>query len=211
MARDIEWRDKSCTHCKKYEVAPPIAKLQKLPCSGPGEILHIDYVSIEEMVGLDEKPDIRNILMMQDHFSKHVVAYVTKDQTAKSATEALRSSYFGLFGAPAYLVSDQGPAFTGHVIKGLCDIYSVQKLRTSSYHAQTNGQVERMNQMLICMIGKLEEDKKACWSRHLPELLLAYNATHSTVTGYSPDFLLFGRRPKIPVDYQFAIIHDPPH
>ena len=46
--------------------------------------------------------------------------------------------------------------------------------------------VERMNQMIICMIGKLEEDKKACWSEHLPKLLLAYNATRSTVTGYSP-------------------------
>ena len=38
---------------------------------------------------------------MQDHFSKHVVAYVTKDQIAKSAAKALRSGYFGFFGAPA--------------------------------------------------------------------------------------------------------------
>ena len=68
-----------------------------------------------------------------------------------------------------------------------------------------------MNQMIIHMIGKLEEDKKACWLEHLPELLMAYNATHSTVTGYSPYYLLFGRRPRIPVDYLFPTLHDSLH
>ena len=136
---------------------------------------------------------------------------MVKDQTAHSATGTLRNGYFGLFGVPAYLVSDQGKAFMGHIITHLCDLYGVQKLRTLPYHAQTNGQVERMNQMIIHMIGKLEEDKKACWSEHLPELLLAYNATCSAVTGYSPYYLLFGRRLRIPVDYLFPTLHDSPH
>ena len=131
-----------------------------------------------------------------------------KDQTARTAAETLRNGYFGLFGAPAYLISDQGKAFMGHIITHLCDLYGVQKLRTSPYHAQTNGQVECMNQTIIRMIGKLEEDKKACWSEHLPELLLAYNAYN---TGYSPYYLLFGRRSRIPVDCLFPTLHDSPH
>ena len=139
------------------------------------------------------------------------MAYVVEDQTAHTTTETLRIGYFGLFSAPAYLVSDQGKAFMGHVITHLCELYGVQKLRTSPYHVQTNGQVERMNQTIIRMIGKLEEDKKACWSEHLPELLMAYNATHSAVTRYSPYYLLFGRRPRIPVDYLFPTLHDSPH
>ena len=81
-----------------------------------------------------------------------------------TAAETLRNGYFGLFGAPAYLVSDQGKAFMGHLITNLCELYGVQKLRTLPYHAQTNGQVERMNQTIIRMIGKLEQDKKAHWS-----------------------------------------------
>ena len=84
-------------------------------------------------------------------------------------------------------------------------------MRTSPYHAQTNGQVECMNQMIIRMISKLEEDNKACWSEHLLELLMAYNATQSAVTGYSPYYLLFGRRPRIPVDYLFPTLRYPPH
>ena len=160
---------------------------------------------------LKEEPVIQNVLVLQDHFSKYVVVYVVKDQTAHTATETLRIGYFGLLGAPAYLISDQGKAFTGHIITHLCDLYGVQKLRTSPYHAQTNGQVERMNQMIIRMIRKLEEDKKACWSEHLLKLLMAYNATHSAVTGYSPYYLLFGRRPRIPVDYLFPTLCDSPH
>ena len=191
---------------KKYEGAPSIAKLQKLPCSGPGELLHINFTTIEETMGLHEEPVIRNVLRMQDHFSKHVVAYVVKDQKARTAAEALRSGYFGLFGAPAHLLIDKGKSFTATVVEDLCTLYGVKKLRTFSYHAQTNGQVERMNQTLICLIGKLDEDKKACWSKHLPELLMAYNSTCSAVTGYSPHFLLFGRRPRIPVDYLFLTL-----
>ena len=124
-----------------------------------------------------EQPEIKHILVIQDHFSKYIVAYVVKNETAETAATALRSGYFSLFGAPAYLVSDQGSAFTGHVIQHLCKLYGVSKLQTTPYHTQTNGQVERMNQTIIRMIGKLEEDKKVRWSQHLPELLLAYNAT----------------------------------
>ena len=185
--------------------------MKPLACSGPGELLHVDFTSIEETVPLKEDPVICNVLVLRDHFSKYVMAYVVKDQTARTAAETLRNGYFRLFGTPAYLVSDQGKAFTGHVITHLCELYGVQKLRTLPYHAQTNGQVERMNQTIICMISKLEEDRKACWSEHLPQLSLVYNATRSAVTWYSPYYLLFGRRPRIPVDYLFPTQSDSPH
>ena len=189
MARDLRNRIRKCGRCKKFEAAPPL----------------------EETVPLREEPVIRNVMVMQDHFSKYVVAYVVKDQTARTAAETLRNGYFGLFGAPTYLVSDQGKAFTGHLISNLCELYGVQKLRTLPYHAQTNGQVERMNQTIIRMIGKLEQDKKAHWSEHLPEMLAAYNGTRSAVTGYSPYFLLFGRKSRMPVDCLFPTLRDSPH
>ena len=211
MTQDLRNHIKKCGHCRKYEAARPVVPMKPLTCSGPEELLHVDFTSIEETVPLKEEPVIQNVLVLQDHFSEYIVAYVVKDQTACTAAETLRNGYFRLFGVPAYLVSDQGKAFTGHIITHLCDLYGVQKLRTSPYHAQTNGQVERMNQTIIRMIGKLEEDKKACWSEHLPELLLAYNTPHSAVTGYSPYYLLFGRRSRIPVDYLFPTLHDSPH
>ena len=191
MTHDLRNCIKKCGHCRKFEAAPPIAPLKPLTCSGPGQLLHVDFTSIDETVPLRQEPVIRNVMVMQDHFSKYVVAYVVKDQTACTATETLRSGYFRLFGAPAYLISDQGKAFTGHLITNLCELYGVQKLRTLPYHAQTNGQVE--------------------WSEHLPEMLSAYNCTHSAVTGYSPYFLLFGRKARMPVDYLFPTLCNLPH
>ena len=211
MACDLRNHIRKCGRCEKFEATLPIAPLKPLACNGPGELLHVDFTSIEETVPLHQEPVIRNVMVLQDHFSKYVVAYVVKDQMAHTATEMLRNGYFGLFGAPAYLVSDEGKAFTGHLISNLCELYGVQKLRTSPYHTQTNGQVERMNQTIITMIGKLEEDKKARWSEHLPEMLSAYNGTHSAVTAYSPYFLLFGRKSRMPVDCLFPTLCDSPH
>ena len=79
----------------------------------------------------------------------------------------------------------------------------MKKLQTMPYHPQTNGLVERSHQTIMRMIKKLGEDKKADWPSHLPEIVHAYNATHSTVTGYSPHYLMFRWRPRLLVDFYF--------
>ena len=66
-----------------------------------------------------------------------------------------------------------------------------------------NGLVERLHQMIMCMIGRLGEDKKADWPSHLAEIAHAYNATQSAVTRYSPHYLMFGQQPRLPVDFVF--------
>ena len=68
----------------------------------------------------------------------------------------------------------------------------IQKVRTSFYHAQTNGQIEQAHQMLMYMIGKLSNGQKADWPRHLPELVHAYNSMRLAITEYSPRYLMFG-------------------
>ena len=96
MTRDLRNCIKKCSHCRKYEAAPPVAPMKPLTCSGTGELLHVDFTSIEETVPLREDPTIHNVLVLQDHFSKYIVAYVVKDQTAHTAAETLRIGYFGL-------------------------------------------------------------------------------------------------------------------
>ena len=130
MARDLRNHIRKCGRCKKFEAALPIAPLKPPACSGLRELLCVDFTSIEETVPFHQEPVIRNVMVMQDDFSK----YVVKDQMARTAAEMLRNGYFGLFSAPAYLVSDQGKAFTGHLISNLCELYGVQKLRTLPYH-----------------------------------------------------------------------------
>ena len=53
------------------------------------------------------------------------------------------------------------------------------------------------------MIGKLGKDKKANWPGHLAEIVHTYNATCSAMTGYSPHYLMFGWRPRLPVNFYF--------
>ena len=60
--------------------------------------------------------------------------------------------------------------------------------------------------MIMHMIGKLGEDKKADWLSHLAEIVHAYNATQSAVTGYSPHYLMFEQWLRLPVNFVFPTI-----
>ena len=103
-------------------------------------------------------------------------------------------------------MSDQAFLFTGQVISELCDLLGITKIRTSPYHPQTNGAIERVHQTLRRMIAKMEPEKRAKWPSHLGPILIAYNATRSLITGYSPYFLMFGHRPRLPVDLLFPTV-----
>ena len=96
--------------------------------------------------------------------------------------------------------------FTGQVISELCDLLGVTKIRMSPYHSQTNGTIKRVHQTLRRMIAKMDPEKRAKWPSHLGPILIAYNATWSLITGYSPYFLMFGCRPRLPVDLLFPTV-----
>ena len=74
------------------------------------------------------------------------------------------------------------------------------------YHLQTNGLVERLHLTIMHMIGKLGEDKKANCPSDLAEIVHAYNVTQSAATRYSPYYLMFGCRPRLPVNFVFTTI-----
>ena len=87
---------------------------------------------------------------------------------------------------------DQAAEFTRQVISELCDLLGITKFRTSPYHLQTNGAMERVHQTLRRMIAKMDPEKRTKWPSHLGPILIAYNATWSLITGYSPYILMFG-------------------
>ena len=126
------------------------------------------------------------------HFTRYSMAFVTKDQKAKTVARILYKWFISVFGMPTKLLSDRGMNFTSALVEELCSAFGIQKCRTTAYHTQCNGQVERFHQTLFSMIRKLSVDKKAHWELHLPELLQAYNSTQSMVMVYSPHYLMFG-------------------
>ena len=92
-------------------------------------------------------------------------------------------------------MSDQGTGFTSKVIEAMCSLLGIEKIRTMPYHPQSNGSAKRVHQTLRRMIGKLDPECHRKWLVHLGSVLIAYNATQSLVTGFSPYYLMFGRRP----------------
>ena len=81
----------------------------------------------------------------------------------------------------------------------------VQKLCTSPYHPETNGQCEHFNATLIGMLGTLPTHAKKNLQEWIATLTHAYNCTVSSVREFSPYFLMFGRTPKIPLDMEMGV------
>ena len=183
----------------------PRAPLCPIRAYAPLELVHLNYTSIASTMELNKPPLVKNVLVMTDHFTRYALAVVTKDQTAKMVAKVFYKHFIAIFGAPTKLLSDRGANFMSALVEELCSAFGIQKYRTMAYHAQCNGQVEHFHQTLFRTIGKLPRDKKAQWEQHLPELLQAYN-TQSAVTGYLPHYLMFGRHPRLPVDYYFLTV-----
>ena len=99
---------KSCMPCLQHEGDLPKVPLHPIVATTPLGLLHIDFTSIEMTMELNQPPRVANVLVFQDHFTKHVMANVTPDQTAKTVTKFLYQGYISIFGAPARLLSNQG-------------------------------------------------------------------------------------------------------
>ena len=206
MAEDCHAILRGCPYCQAFKGEVPRAPLCLIQAYAPLELVHLDYTSIESTMELNKPPMVKNVIVMTDHFTRYALAVVTKDQTAKTVMKVFYECFIAVFGVPTKLLSDRGANFTSALVEELCAAFSIQKCRTTAYHAQCNGQVEHFHQTLFCMIGKLARDKKAQWKQHLLELLQAYNSTWSAVTGYSLHYLMFGRHPCLPVNYYFPMV-----
>ena len=119
MAKQKRQVIKACRHCLQYE-----GGTHKAPA--PLDLLHVDLTSIDTMVELDKSPRVSNVLVFQDHFTKHVLAYVTPNQTAKTVAKFLYGGYISIFGALARLLSGRGTSFTSSIIEELCNILGIQ-------------------------------------------------------------------------------------
>ena len=155
------------------------------------------------MLDPNQSPRVANISVFQDHFMKHVLAYVTPDQNVKTFAKFLYGGYISIFGAPARLLSERDASFMNSLIEEMYKIIGVKELQTMPYHHRIN---ERSYQMIMHMIRKLGEDNKADWPSHLAGIAHAYNATPSTVTGYSQHYLMFGWQPRLLVNFVFPTI-----
>ncbi|XP_057703686.1 uncharacterized protein LOC130922736 [Corythoichthys intestinalis] len=200
MASEIELKIKTCARCVKRKKQPDkAAPLVSITTSRPMELVCMDFLSLEP-----DSHNTKDVLVITDHFTKYAVAIPTRDQKASTVARCLWEQFFIHYGFPERLLSDQGRDFESVLIKELCTLLGIKKIRTSPYHPRGNP-VERYNRTLLSMLGTLQEKQKMKWRDYVKPLTHAYNCTKNDVTGFTPYELMFGRQPRLPIDIAFGL------
>ena len=132
---------------------------------------------------------------MVDYATRYPEAVPLRTATAKAVAKEFML-LFSRVGIVGEILTDQGACFMSRVIKDLLSMLQVRHLRTSVYHPQTDGLVERFNQTLKTMLKKVMEVDGKNWDQLLPHALFAIREVPQASTGFSPFELLYGRRPR---------------
>jgi len=103
-----------------------------------------------DLIGPLNETERRNryILVVQDYFSKWVEAYPSPNEQALTVAEKIASEWVCRYGASQCLPSDQGNDFESAIFQEMCALLGIDKTRTTRFHPQSNGQVERFNATL---------------------------------------------------------------
>lgn len=200
---------KSCITIKAIAEKSPY-QLITSAATHPGELVTADILKLPPDKGY------MGILLFVDSFSKFPVAYKIRSETANALIRHF-IHYFTNFGIPQMLLTDQGTNFESQLINEMCRYFGVEKLRTSSYHPETDGQTERMNETIIGMLRHYAANGK--WVDYLDVVLMAYRTGKHSLTGETPALLFLGReirqlpifegRPQnLPTEQEFADILD---
>ncbi|KHJ42377.1 integrase core domain protein [Trichuris suis] len=124
---------------------------------------------------------------------------------AEETAELLVTQFFAKFGPPDTIHSDQGRTFEASLMGNLFELFGIEKTRTTPYHPQSNGLVERFNRTLLDVLRALVSETPGNWDSALPFATMAYNTSVHEATGVTPYFALFGREVRLPVDIQYGL------
>ena len=109
-------------------------------------------------------------------------------------------------GIPDTILSDQGTNYQATLLSELYELLDIHKVRTSPYHPQTDGLSERFNRTIQAMITSYIANNQNNWDTFLPALAFAYNSAVNATTKMTPFELVYGRKPKIPLDLIFSTL-----
>jgi transposase InsO family protein len=201
MNANIRQLVKTCEICQMAKNGGnqhPMSK-QRLYAGRPWQKVAVDLVG-----PLPETPRGNKwILVIMDHFTRWQDAIALPDATASTVATTLDERIFAYMGLPECLHSDQGTQFEGQLMKELCQLWRIDKTRTTPYHPQANGMVERNNRTLgdalrTLLLQRGQEE----WDLLLPQIMRALRSTPNTTTKETPNNMMFGRELRLPDQVQ---------
>ena len=96
------------------------------------------------------------------------------------------------------ILSDQGSSFLSDLFSNVCKFLRIKRIKTSPYHHQTNGALERTHRDLVEYLPCYILEDQTDWDKWIPYATFVFNTTPYSSTGFTPHELLFGRKPNIP-------------
>jgi hypothetical protein len=165
------------------------------PFKVPPEAWHT--VSLDFVEGLPVSGKYDTILVVIDKFTKYGHFIPLKHPfTAAAVAQLFLDNVYKLHSMPTVVISDRDKVFTSAFWQNLFRLADTTLNLSSSYHPQTNGQTERLNQCLETYLRCLVHANPNHWARWLSQAEYWYNTTFHSTLGKSPFEVLYGRPPR---------------
>ena len=142
----------------------------------------------------------RYVLVMVDCFTRWREACPLPDKTALSVADAFFQHIVCHFGMPMVIHSNQVQEFENKVMQELCLLCGSHKTRTTPYHPESDGLVERFNRTLLMMLAMFAGENRDDLDDLLLAVMMAYRSSVHESTGFSPYRLMFGEKCTLPMD-----------
>ena len=203
LQNDVRSYIGGCEKCAKRKNPIPtrVAPMQVVRSGYPMERIAMDI--------LGELPVTENgnkyILVISDYFTKWTESFAMPNMEARTCAKILVQEVVSRFGVPTKIHSDQGRQFESNLFAEMCDLLQIEKTRTTAYHPQSDGMVERFNRTLCAMLSAFVEDNHRNWDTLLPYVMMAYRCTEHETTGMTPNMLMLGRETNTPLDICFEM------
>ena len=195
---DVRQYVRTCATCQtnKPKHKKPAGLLQPLPV--PDDFWQSIGMDLITQLPQTEKGHTA-ICVFQDRLSKMVHFAATNDTLdAVGYVNLFMENVFRLHGLPRDIVSDRDPRLTADFSRELYASLGVQQRFSTAFHPQTDGQVERSNQVLECMLRHYVGPNLDDWDEHLALCEFAVNSAYHQAVKASPFQLLYGKNPRIP-------------
>ena len=187
---DIEKTVSTCLVCQKIRSEPVQAPVHPWTFpSKPWSRIHIDFAG--PISGT-------TYLVVVDAYSKFPEVVKMTSTTSTATVNALRD-IFSRYGLPEIMVSDNGPQFSASEFQQFCRKNGIMHRTSAAYKPSTNGQAERVVQILKSAIAQARVTKQDV-NVVLARSLLVYRNTPHTTTGEAPSVLLMGRKLRTRLD-----------